>query len=225
MSVKLNNKIQWFLKKFGEPETCKMAEAVTINQYRNRLPDILLELWKEFGFCRFKDGLFFIVDPHDYYETAAAWLKGTGLLDIDTFHVIGRSGFGELFLWGERTGQHFNIEVLDGSIFDNGSSEIYIQKNGNDDAFLNFLTVIKPMSLDKEDSKSEIPIFDDAVANFGSLNTNEMFTFEPAPFLGGNQTIESINKVNFFIQSEILVSMGQREILDIKTLTRRAFDR
>lgn len=50
-----------------------------------------------------------------------------------------------------------------------------------------------------------------------------MFTFEPAPFLGGKQTIKTLSKVDFFIQSEILASMGQREIMDIKSLTKKAF--
>jgi hypothetical protein len=37
------------------------------------------------------------------------------------------------------------------------------------------------------------------------------------------QTFKTVNKVNFFIQSDILASMGQREIMDIKGLTKKAF--
>ncbi len=48
-----------------------------------------------------------------------------------------------------------------------------------------------------------------------------MFTFEPAPFIGGERSLRTINKVNIFIQSEILASMGQREITDMKGLAKK----
>ncbi|EIK47037.1 hypothetical protein O59_001058 [Cellvibrio sp. BR] len=223
MRITENKKFEWFLKKFGSPIHSQIATQETIEKYRNRLPDALIDCWTEYGFCSFLDGLFQIVNPEIYRETIPTWLKGTGLLEIDTFHVFARSGFGELFLWGEKTGQHFNIEILEGSIFDNGSDENYINKEGSSEAILNFFTVLKPSSLDIEDINTEEPIFQYAIDRLGALADDEMFTFEPAPFLGGEQTFKAVNKVNFFIQNEILASMGQREIMDIKCLANKAF--
>jgi hypothetical protein len=211
------------LKKFSDPVQYKVADSVVIEAYEGKLPNILLECWREFGFCNFKNGLFSIIDPFQYREAASTWLKGTSLPQIDNFHAFARSGFGELFLWGENTGQHFSIEVATSSIFDNGSNENYINKEGANEAILNFFTVLKPSSLDLEDIYTNQSIFEDAVDKFGPLEADEMFTFEPALFLGGEQTIKTVNKVNFFIQSEILASMGQREIMDIKGLAKKAF--
>ena len=223
MSVSMNKKFEWFLKKFGEPTKYDDVPFETTEAYKQKLPDILLQCWKEYGFCGFKDGLFLLVNPTEYKDITITWLKGTGLLEIDTFHVFARSGFGELFLWGEHTGQHFNIEILDSLIFDNGSNETYINKEGPNEALLNFFTVLKPSSLDIDDTDTDEPIFEQAVAKFGALNADEMFTFEPAPFLGGDKSLNVVNKVNFFVQSEVLAGMGQREIMDIKGLTRKAF--
>ncbi len=77
--------------------------------------------------------------------------------------------------------------------------------------------------MDIEDINTEEPIFQQAIDRLGALADDEMFTFEPAPFLGGEQTFKTVNKVNFFIQNEILASMGQREIMDIKGLANKAF--
>lgn len=219
----MNKKFEWFLKKFGEPKEYDGVSFETTEAYMQKLPDTLLQCWKEYGFCSFKNGLFFLVNPAEYNDIVKTWLKGTGLLELDTFHVFARSGFGELFLWGERTGQHFNIEILDSLIFDNGSNENYINKNGSDEALLNFFTVLKPSSLDIDDVDTDEPIFEQAIAKFGPLNSHEMFTFEPAPFLGGKKSLKVVNKVNFFVQCEVLAGMGQREIMDLEGLTRKAF--
>lgn len=223
MSFILDGKFEWFLEKFGEPQKNLPVNDDQLIKYQGQLPERLLEYWQEYGFCSFKDGLFWIVNPDDYQDIMEAWLKGTGILELDTFHVFARSGFGELYLWGKNTGQHFNIETINSVIFDNGSDEKYISKEGENEAIKNFFTVIKTASADLEDVDTDKSIFEQAVKKFGPLAEYEMFTFEPALFLGGEQTFKTVNKVNFFIQSDILASMGQREIMDIKGLTKKAF--
>lgn len=48
-------------------------------------------------------------------------------------------------------------------------------------------------------------------------------SLEAAPFLGGEKSRASIAKVNFFVQSEVLASFGNRDILDMEGLARKAF--
>ena len=151
------------------------------------------------------------------------WLKGTGVQELDDFHVIARSGFGSLFLWGKKTGQSWRIDIIDAQIFFKRSDEKRIQTEGENKSLMGFFGVISPENVGLEDVDTDEPIFEQAVDKFGPLETDEMFTFEPALFLGGEQTFKTVNKVNFFIQSEILASMGQRDILDIKGLAKKAF--
>lgn len=172
MSFVLDGKFEWFLEKFGEPKKNLPVSDELLNKYRDQLPERLLEYWQEYGFCSFKDGLFWIVNPDEYQDNMEIWLKGNGILEIDTFHVFARSGFGELYLWGEKTGQHFNIETINSVIFNNGSDEKYIAKEGANEAIMNFFTVIKTTSADLEDVDTDKSIFEQAVKKFGSLEEN-----------------------------------------------------
>ena len=106
-----------FLEEFGTPRDGRPAEEDTLNKYRNRLPGRLLDYWKEYGFCSVKDGMFWIVNPDDFKDAMDQWLAFTDIPKEDNYHVIARSGFGDLFLWGERTGSKYVIEIRDGQIF------------------------------------------------------------------------------------------------------------
>lgn len=44
------------------------------------------------------------MNPSLYKDVVLEWLDGTHLIEIDNFHVIAISGFGELYLLGERYG-------------------------------------------------------------------------------------------------------------------------
>lgn len=63
-----------FIDDFGQPETSRPVSAATLNKYRGRLPDRLLEYWQEHGFCHFADGLFWLTNPEDYEDILAEWL-------------------------------------------------------------------------------------------------------------------------------------------------------
>ena len=223
MAFVLDDRFAWFLKKFGEPQNVAPVIKEVVDKYRGHLPNRLLEYWQQYGFCGFKDGIFWIVNPDDYKDTMDSWLKGTGVDELDTFHVIARSGFGELFLWGEKTGQSWNIEPVNGRLFNQGNDEKDIAAGKANDRVQGFFSVIKVNSVNLEDVDTDEPLFEQAVDKFGPLKPDEMFTFEPALFLGGEQTFQTVNKVNLFIQSEILAGMGHREIMDIKGLTKKAF--
>lgn len=223
MTFKIDPDMEWFLQQFGQPEVSEPPGDATLRHYQGKLPSRLLEYWQEFGFCTFQGGLISIVNPADYDGALQTWLKGTSVSRLDTFHVIARSGFGDLYLWGEKTGQSWNIEPMNGRLFNNGSKEKEIAAGEGNDQIEAFFGVIDPGYVDAIDTGTRKPIFRDAVKRFGPLEPQEMFTFEPAPFLGGEKSLASIAKVNFFVQSEVLAALGNRDIMDMKGLARKAF--
>jgi hypothetical protein len=225
MGFFIDEDFQYFLDEFGQPHNRSLVEYDVVKKFEGRLPRRLLEYWQEYGFCGFKDGLFWIVNPDNYQESMTTWLKGTGVLELDTFHVFARTGFGSLYLWGEKTGQSWRIDIRDAQIFHKKNYEKDIENGKSSDLIMAFFAITDSYTVDLEDTKTEKSIFEQAVKKYGPLAEDEMFTFEPALFLGGEQTLKTVNKVNFFIQSDILASMGQREIMDIKGLTKKAFDR
>jgi hypothetical protein len=223
MKFQLDDRFEWFLEQFGSPQKYKTVDSEKLSKFKNVLPSRLLEYWEEYGFCGFLGGLFWLVDPEDYQDSLNEWLRGTGVLELDTFHVIARTGFGSMLLWGKKTGQSWRIDIIDSQIFFKRSDEKRIEKEGENISLMGFFGIVSPENVNLIDVNTKKPIFEQAVKKFGPLAEDEMFTFEPALFLGGEQTIKTVNKVNFFIQSDILASMGQREIIDIKGLAKKAF--
>jgi hypothetical protein len=72
----------------------------SIERYRGKLPDQLLAYWEENGWCGYADGLFWTVNPQDYEAALEAWIGDTPLMEEDSYYVIARSAFGDLYLFG-----------------------------------------------------------------------------------------------------------------------------
>jgi len=223
MAFELDGKFEWFLERWGEPTQYEAVSQETLDKYKGKLPDRLLEYWVEYGFCSFMDGLFFMVNPQEYQGVMETWLEGRGIMEEDSYHVIARTGFGDLLLWGEKTGSKYTIEPKDGVIFQESGDEKQIFKGEARDAMEGFFCVQAPNRIDLEDVDTDKLIFSQAVKQFGALAPDEMFAFVPAIFAGGEQTIVTVDKVNLFVQLEILAQMSNREIQDIHGLAKQAF--
>lgn len=223
MQYQPDGRFSWFLEEFGEPNKQTKVDESIFLKYQDKLPSQLMTYWKEYGFCSFKDGLFSIVNPDEYRSSMIEWIHKTEAFNQDRYHVIARSGFGDLFLWGEKEGAKYIIEAKDGRIFMEEGDADRISKNKADEAIQGFFAILDPEEVDILDLSTDRAIFAQAVKKFGPLEADEMFTFEPALFLGGSQKLENVNKVNVFIQLEILAKMGTPEIMDLDKLTKKAF--
>jgi hypothetical protein len=54
-----------FLEKFGDPVERQKVPASSIEFYRGKLPNQLLEYWAEHGWCGYGGGIFWIVNPKE----------------------------------------------------------------------------------------------------------------------------------------------------------------
>ncbi len=70
--------------------------------------------------------------------------------------------------------------------------------------------------------KHQVSAFPDLGSQW-KTKVDEMFTFEPAPFLGGDISLETVKKVNLHIQLSILADFSEREIVDLDTMGGMAF--
>jgi hypothetical protein len=93
-----------FIDEFGEATHRVEVPVASIEKWRGKLPDQLLTNWQEEGWCGYANGLFWTVDPDDYEDIVDEWLEDIPLEQLDAFHVIARTAFGDLYLWGEKTG-------------------------------------------------------------------------------------------------------------------------
>lgn len=89
---------------FGEASSSIQVPMEIINKWTGILPDILLDYWRSEGGSSYKNGLFSLVNPDDYEDLLDLWLEGTPFEELDSYHVIAKTGFGKLFIFGENTG-------------------------------------------------------------------------------------------------------------------------
>jgi hypothetical protein len=191
-----------FIEEFGEASRRTEVPAESFNLWQGKLPDQLLKYWKEEGWCAYADGLFWTVNPDDYEDLVDEWLHDTFLEQIDAFQVIARSAFGELFLWGQKTGGSATISCATNSIICLSSS--LKRQLDNPDFYVR--TFFSNKSIDRCDLGDELgqPLFKRALAKLGPLEEDEVYGFEPALVLGGKMRLENLAKLKLDVHLTIL---------------------
>jgi hypothetical protein len=54
---RIENNIERFFNEMGKPFVTEPASEETLEKFRGKLPEGLLEFWRVHGFCSFRDGL------------------------------------------------------------------------------------------------------------------------------------------------------------------------
>ncbi|BET96024.1 GAD-like domain-containing protein [Xenorhabdus taiwanensis] len=192
-----------FIDEFGEATQNIPVPGEAIEKWKGRLPDRLLHYWKTEGWNSYQNGLFSLVNPDVYESIVDMWLEDTPFESMDAYHVIARSGFGDLCLCGEKTGTNLKISCAFNTIYYNKGNFYDKNKESHDLDISAFLSSKSPDSFDIEDD-DDIWLFFRAVEKYGPLNENQIFGFEPAIFLGGDVDLENIRKLDLYIHLDIL---------------------
>lgn len=195
-----------FIEEFGEATSREEVPASAIARWRGALPDQLLAYWEHEGWCGYANGLFWTVDPALYDEILADWLQGSGLLELDRFHVIARSGFGTLHLWGPKTGASVSIMCSTNTIVC-AASDLKKTITDADQSIRDFFGHRWREDEDLKDAQ-RLPLFERARARLGDLSKSEMYGFEPALVLGGEVTLGSLGKVDLEVHLAILLGLA-----------------
>jgi len=179
-----------FVEEFGEVTTPVPVPVSEIEKWRSTMPSALLDYWAEAGWSGFSQGLFWIVNPADFEDLLAEWIMGTPLEKTDQFHVIARTAFGKLYLWGEKTGASAEIVPSDHSIL---CLERDLKKpvKNPDLALRGFFSGSDPSYANALDEDGK-PLFQRALKALGPLRPDEMYGFEPALVVGGRARIENL---------------------------------
>jgi hypothetical protein len=201
----MDENFEYFLEKMGPAIEKRMVPPSSIERYRGRLPDQLLSYWDEHGWAGYADGLFWTVNPQEYESVLQAWIGETQLMEHDNYHVIARSAFGKLYLWGEKTGPSLNL-------FAPGSFCIPMEITSfkeNDD----FEVQVFFGSLSRKGNDFE-SMFGAALKKFGRLKHDEIYGLVPALALGGAASADHLQKLK---SVEHLILLAQLAPLDVIT--------
>jgi hypothetical protein len=191
-----------FVEKFGGAIDRREVPLSSIDRYQGKLPKLLLEYWADHGWCGYGDGIFWIVNPQEYEGVVASWIEGTKLQERDTYHLIARSAFGDLYLFGEKTGFSLKISsVLSRYVINN----LDFRTEEMDRHLQGFL-------LTREvDANNYGDLFKPAKKKLGTLRNNEMYGFVPALMLGGPDTLDHLEKVKAVEHLTLLSQIAELE--------------
>ena len=167
-----------FMHRFGLPVSRMAASSKSIEKYRGKLPDQLLQYWEKYGFCGFKDGLFWIVNPDDYEDALDAWIGDTPAMEEDAYYVIARSAFGALYLWGKKTGYKYKVNSSIGWIIDMGDSSEKIAIEGENKVLGSFFYCQQPKYTDEVD-QNDLALFDRCIEKIRPAQRRRMLWLCP----------------------------------------------
>jgi len=181
-----------FIDELGEATSSVPVPNSVIDKYSKILPEKLIEYWKEEGWCSFQDGLFWTVNPEDYIDLVEFWIESTLFKNRDNYHAIARTAFGKLYLWGEKTNHYITLSTYHHALI---ASEENLTVN--DDANLElqmFFLNSEAADFDYETESGDF-LFAKAKDKLGKLSRTEIYGFEPALILGGEEKVGNLRKV------------------------------
>mgnify|MGYP000878213673 FL=1 len=205
----------------GEPTATKPVPPERYDQYAHIFPPLLFRFWKTYGFAGFLDGRYWLCDPAEWQPVVDAWTANLDLaMGTDTWHAIARTAFGELFLWGERTGASLSIDPVLGHIYPTASSIEMMETEADRDIQIETELSGDPiMEADMLGSDGE-PLFARALKKHGPVGPDTMYTFVPAYHLGGPLTVDHIEIADATGHVALLAQLSPHRVMGDITIGR-----
>ena len=192
MSIQEN--IEDIIDKNGPLSQSARVPNELINEFQGKLPDTLIELWKQQGFGTWGSGLYRMCNPHDFDGLLSQVFHADKDFSHQDCHVIGYSAFGHLSVWSER---HWltDINLLRSEVV--SRRLIAPEKKKNPD------TPIVALLYDIEGKSDSLNVYDDndkplfarAKKKLGILEPGECYGFAPALAMGGAPNLENLSKM------------------------------
>ena len=213
--------LAFFLSEFGQPTTIVPATTADIEAYRGKLPDQLLEYWQILGFSGFADGLFWLTNPADYQDILDRFLEDTPFEQDDIYYVIARNAWGNLKLYGEKTGHSVEISPYLNWMRTKKGNQQDIEAGKANQTAKDFIALQDLERLDIKNNQKK-PLFPAALKKHGPLNADEVYGFAPFLFMGGEKKIKNIEKCDIFAHLNLIADTGDMEIIDMASMVRGA---
>ena len=167
----------------------KISEE-TIKKYQGRIPDELMEVWKNYGYGSFYNGYLKIINPDEYQEILEESYFN-GKISIPIF----ATGFGDIITW--RSGEFVTLIIY-------RKNDIDVLVAGFEFFFGDLMTgKVLIRRLDKG-------LYEEALSRYGTLEYDECFGFVPLLPLGGSEKVDNLEKVKILPHIDLITQMVGR---------------
>ncbi len=196
----------------GEPTTFVPTDPAVLARLREKLPEVFIAYWQRYGFSVFANGFFQLVNPEPYRAALSAWIKDTELASRDRYHVIMKTAFGHLLIWGETCGNDITLWLIGGYMRirkDNNAQDI--TKGQANKWAESLLYGISQRHHDAKDAKG--PMFARALKQLGPLGLDQVYGLVPTPAIGGDIALDNLRIVSAPEHIAIAAALGDRAVL------------
>lgn len=185
--IDMNN----FFKKYKPSKGLNKPDDKVLSFGEKRLPEHLINLWKNYGFGSYGNGIFKLINPVDYMQSLYDFLGGEDFNKIPFAMTI----LGDLFYYNKLEDKIYYLDV-------------HYRKNIN--CNINFKTFFEDFIIDDEICKNILKkdLYDDLQKNIGKITDDEIYFYVPALVAGGSNEIKNMNKGNAKIHHNILFQFG-----------------
>lgn len=203
-----------FRETWGPPMYSVPVGEDRFERFGGVVPDLLLEFWREFGFSGFGDGLLWICDPVAWQPAVDAWTRDLNLdFGSDQWLAVSRTAFGEMELWGKRTGMSLTITPYSGWVQAKDRSDRMDSPRRRDIQVYAALAGPDKESLDVYGDDDQ-PLFDAVLARVGPVGPDTMYGFVPVPALGGSLRADRVEIFDAEVHMQLLSDLTPRRLLD-----------
>lgn len=146
-----------------------------INEYKDKIPTEMMDIWKKYGFGYFYDGYLKVINPKDYQKLVQeSYFLG------DVAIPIFATGFGDLITWEKNNFLGIvKYRYSDNDVISAGM-DYYFEDLYDGDFDKEFFDMRK---------------YKAAVKKYGSLEYDECFGYVPLLALGGKESVNNVKKV------------------------------
>lgn len=141
-----------------------------------------------------------------------AWIGDTPFMEEDSYHVIARSAFVDVYLFGGTHGRKLHIIAPDSRMMPPRKSTVEV--NLSIRAFFGS----RGRDACEFSDVNGTGLFDRALKKLGPLKHDEMYGFVPALALGGSATLDCLQKVKAVEHLVMLAQLAPLEVINMSTL-------
>lgn len=163
----------------------------TIEKYSGRIPDEIIEVWKEYGAGSLLKGYLKVINPDDYTEILQdSYVRSQVAIPVFT------TALGDILVWEDGYITILKFRKSEVDIVCKGCKHFFNNLNEN-----YFLT-----------KKLDWNPYSEAVTQYGTPAYDECFGYVPLLGLGGTESVEKLKKVKLIEHIQIITHfMGMLE--------------